>query len=78
MNGSEFLSTIYLMMVAATMIIGTACALIAIFSDGITPESTKKGKHIYWFGFGFTVACVAIVVGGMVIGFAMQISGFGK
>ena len=73
---SKFLEIIYISSWIVFLIIGTTLAMIAIFSKKISPDTTPKGKQIYYAGVGFSVFITVIVIGGLVLGFARQMAGF--
>ena len=72
----SFLKIIYTSSWIVFLIIGTTTTMIAILSEKISPDTTPKGRHIYYSGFGFSVFIASIVIFGMVLGFARQIAGF--
>jgi len=75
MNNPDFLLTfIYVSIWIVILIIGTSCAMIAIFSKGIAPDSTPKGRFIWWFGVSFVGFICLIAVGGLILGFAFKIA----
>lgn len=76
MTSPDFAMLMYVSLWLCLIITGLTCAMIAIFSDGISPDSTTKGKHIYWFGASFIVICAVVSIGGLLVGFAMKVSGF--
>lgn len=58
------------------LIIGSVTTMIAIFSKEVSPDTSPKGRHIYYSGVGFSIFITVIVLGGLVLGFARQMAGF--
>ena len=72
----SFLIFLYATVWIVFLILGTTAAMIMVWSEKISPDTTPKGKHIYYSGFGFSVFIALIVIFGMVLVFARQIAGF--